>query len=394
MNQGVRVKIGKAIAAAGALASLLTMTLSGPVLANGVGDVYVASSAGVIEVHVKTATVVSTIQVGLAPQSLAFSPDGHTLYASNASAKVVPIDIATLDVQAAITMPGQVSGLAFPSGEVLVATMPTRRTLAFAVVHGGAVTESSQLPGSGNLLAGDRRDPRVAVAEAGMSWLEIVDPATSTMKKTTVSGGIVALAIDRDRGGVLVVTQNPNSIVRVDLTSLANTWTVALSAVPTGVASLTDTDVVASGSNLLKVDGKTAVAFATTREPAIFLTPSDEGSVLHVAESTGVEVFDAKGSLQRTLELKDDRAAVAMAAVPRGSSLFLGQGATATAVPSGATAPALATQQPPTTSAIVATAASIVGSPPVQGAGVVAAMILVACWFVIRWYDRRATRRG
>ncbi len=383
------MKIGKALAASGVVALLLTLTLSGPVLANGVGDLYVASSAGVLEIHVKTSTVVSTIPIVPAPQSLAFSPDGHTLYASGASAKVVPIDIATLDAQASITMPGQVSALAFPAGQVLVATMPTRRTLAFAVVHGGAVTESSQLPGSGNLLAGDRRDPRVVVAEAGKSWLEVVDPATSTMKKATVSGGIVAMTIDRDRGGVLVVTQTPNALMRVDLTSLATTWTVALSAPPIAVASMASTDIVASGTSLWTVDGKTAIAFATTREAAISMTPSDEGSVLHVAESRGVQVFDSKGSLQRTLELKDDRAAVAMAAVPSGSSLFLGQGGPTSAGPTGTTASALTTPQPPTTSTIVDTATSIAGYPPVQGAALVAAVILLACWFVIRWYDRR-----
>jgi hypothetical protein len=113
-----------------------------------------------------------------------------------------------------------------------------------------------------------------------------------------------------------------------------------------------------------------------------------------VAESTGVEVFDEKGSLQRTLELKDDRAAVSMAAVPRGSSLFLGQGATESTGPVGTSAPNLATPEPPTTSTIVEAAKSIVGSPPVQGAGLVAALILVACWWVIRWYDRRAGRRA
>jgi DNA-binding beta-propeller fold protein YncE len=387
--------IGKTFLAGGAVASLLTLMSAAPVLANGVGDLYVASSAGVIEVHVKTSTLVSTIPVVPAPQSLAFSPDGRTLYASGSNAQVVPIDIATLDVQASLTMPGPVSALAFPSGEVLVATMPTRRTLAFAAVHGGAVTESSQLPGPGNLLAGDRRDPRVAVAEAGMSWLEVVDPATSTMKKTTVSGGIVALAVDRDRGGVLVATQNPNAVIRVDLTSLASTWTVALSAAPTAVASMTATAIVASGTNLLKVDEKTATAFATTREPAILLTPSDEGSVLHVAESTGVEVFDSKGSLQRTLELKDDQAAVAMAAVPRGSSLFLGEGAAgATPNPSATTAPALATPGPPTTSTIVEAAKSIVGSPPLQGATTVFVAVLFCCWLVIRWYDHRKLRKG
>jgi len=389
------VKTGKLLIAGGALAAILTMTLSGAVLANGVGDLYVASSAGVLEVHVKTSTVVSTIPMAPAPQSLAFSPDGGTLYASGGGSAVIPIDIATLDVQASIGMPGPVSALAFPAGQVLVATMPTRRTLAFAVVHGGAVTESSQLPGWGNLLAGDRREARVAVAEAGKSWLVVVDPATSTLKKTTVDGGIIALAIDRDHGGVLVATQSPNSLIRVDLTSLVATWTVKLSGAPVSVAALTSTVVVGGGTNLWKVDGKTATSFATTRQPALVLTASDEGSILHVAEATGIEVFDSKGSLQRTLELKDDRAAVAMAAVPRGSSLFLGQGAadpTASPGTNGTMSGVIATLQPPTTSTVVETAQQIVGYPPVQGAAAVAVGILFLCRLFIRWYDRRAVR--
>jgi DNA-binding beta-propeller fold protein YncE len=387
------VKTGKLLLASGALASLLTLTLSSAALANGVGDLYVASSAGVLEVHVKTSTVVSTIPMVPAPQSVAFSPDGHTLYVSGTGSNVTPIDIATLDVQAAIAMPGPVSAVAFPAGQILVGTMPTRRTLAFAVIRGGPVTESAQLPGAGNLLAGDRRDARVAVAEAGKSWLVVVDPATSTLKKTTVAGGIVALAIDRDHGGVMVATQNPNALVRVDLTSLAATWTVTLPGAPAAVASLASTVVVGGGTNLWKVDGKTATVFATTRQSALVLTASDEGAFLHVAEATGIEVFDAKGSVQRTIDLKDNRAPVAMAAVPSGSSLFLGQGgsdATPAAVPSTASMPgAIATPEPPTTSTVVDTARDIVGYPPLQGATVVAVAILFACWLLIRWYDRR-----
>jgi DNA-binding beta-propeller fold protein YncE len=398
IDAGNRVKTGKLLAAGGALAALLTLTLSGAVLANGVGDLYVASSSGVLEVHVKTSTVVSTIPMVLAPQSLVFSPDGGTLYASSTGNNIVPIDIATLDVQTSISMPGPVSALAFPAGQVLVATMPTRRTLAFAVVHGGAVTESSELPGAGNLLAGDRREARVAVAEAGKSWLVVVDPATSTMKKTTVDGSIVALAIDRDRGGVLVATQSPDSLIRLDLTSMLATWTVKLSGAPVSVAALASTVVVGGGTSLWKVDGKTATAFATTRQSALVLTASDEGSVLHVAEATGIEVFDSKGGMQRTLELTDNRAPVAMAAVPRGSSLFLGQGAAdSTASPkvgtNGAMSGAIATSQPPTTSTVVDAAQKIVSSPPFQGALVVAVGILVLCWLFIRWYDKRQLRR-
>jgi len=388
------VKTLKAIAVGGALASLLTVTLSGPVLANGVGDLYVASASGVLEVHVKTSTVVSTIPVVPSPQALAFSPDGRTLYASSANSKVTPVDIATLDVQTAITMPGSVSALAFPAGQILVGAMPVRRTLAFAVVHGGAVTESAQLPGSGNLLAGDRREARVAVAEAGKDWLAVVDPGTSTIRKATVTGGIVALAIERDRGGVLVATQNPNALLRVDLTSMATTWTVSLSATPVAVAATSTNAVVAGGTTLWAIDGKTATTLSTSRQAVLALSVSDDGTVIHVAESTGIEVFDTKGKLQRTLELKDDRAPIAMAAVPSGSSLYLGEGAPgATPNPSATTAAALATAKPPTTSTIVDTAKSLAASPPVQGGATVFVAVLFCCWLLIRLHDRRKLRR-
>jgi DNA-binding beta-propeller fold protein YncE len=389
------VKTRKILAAGAALASLLTLALSGPVLANGVGDLYVASSAGVLEIHVKTSTVVSTIPMVPAPQALAFSPDGRTLFASNSTASVTPIDIATLDVQASITMPGPVSALAFPAGQVLVGAMPTRRTLAFAVIHGGAVTESAQLPGAGNLIAADRRDARVAVAEAGKNWLEIVDPATATLKKTTVAGGIVALAIDRDRGDVLVATQNPNAVVRVDLSSLVATWTVSLPGKPVGVAAMASTAVVGGGTSLWAVDGKTARTFATPRQAAVALTASDEGSVLHVAEAGGIEVFDGNGTLQRTLELLNDRAPVAMAAVPSGSSLFLGLGGSAASPSAASSVPvtaALTTPLPPATSTVTDTVWSLASYPPVQGAATVAVGILFVCWLFIRWYDRRAAR--
>jgi len=385
------VKTAKPLLASFSLAAILMISLSGSVLANGVGDLYVASSAGVLEVEVSATKVANTIPMVPAPQALAFSPDGRTLFAGHGDNSVTPIDIATLDVQSPIAMPGPVNALAFPAGEVLVGTMPTRRTLAFAIIHGGKVTESAELPGAGNLIAADRREPRVAVAEAGKSWLEIVDPATSTLKKATVAGGIVALAIDRDRGGVLVATQDPNAVLRIDLTSLQTTWTVTLAAAPTSVAAMAATDVVGGGSTLWKVDGKTAVQLATTKQSVLSLAASDEGLFLHVAEAAAIEVFDVNGKLQRTLPLAGSLAPVAMSVVPKGSSLFLGNGVAAPTQAAANTPGPFVTAKPPTT-AVLDGAGAIVSSPPFQGAVLVAVVILVACWLLIRWYDRRQLR--
>jgi DNA-binding beta-propeller fold protein YncE len=394
-DAGIRVKIGKVLTSSAVLATLMALMAPSAALANGVGDLYVASPSGVLEVHVVTSTVISVIPVAPSPQSVVFSPDGRTLYASTAGPKVTPVDIATLEVQASLTMPGPVSSLAFPAGQVLVAAMPQRRSLAFVTVHGGAVTESGQLPGPGNILAGDRREARVAVAQAGADWLEVVDPGTETMRKATVPGEIVDLAIDRDKGAVVVATRNPDAALLVDLTSLATIWTVALSGTPDAVAAMSSAIVVGAGKNLWKVDGKSAVAFATTREQILAMTPSDEGSVIHVAEDSGIEVFDSAGKLQRTLELKGERAPVWMAAVNRGSSLFVGMGGASASPSSKATMPpasVIGTPDPPTTSTIVDTATQIAGSAPFQSAAVVGLAILFLCWLFIRWYDRRALR--
>jgi DNA-binding beta-propeller fold protein YncE len=386
------VKTGKLLLTSGALATILAITLSGTVMANGVGDLYVATSSGVLEVQVKAPKVVSTIPMVPASQSLAFSPDGRSLYVARNDSQVTPIDIASLDVMTPINMPGNVTGLAFPAGEILVGTMPTRRSLAFAVVNGGVVTESAQLPGAGNIIAADRRDARVAVAEAGKSWLDIVDPATATLKKTTVAGGIVALAVDRNTGGVLVATQDPNALLRVDMTSLVTTWTVKLPAAPTAVAALASTAVVSGGTSLWQVDGKTASKLATASQAAVALSASDEGAFVHVAEASAIEVFDAKGKLQRTLKLTDAQSPVAMAAIPAGSSLFLGDGPAGSTASAGTETGALTTVKPATTSTVVDGAADVVGSPPFQGALAVAVGILLICWLAIRWYDRRAQR--
>jgi hypothetical protein len=86
-----------------------------------------------------------------------------------------------------------------------------------------------------------------------------------------------------------------------------------------------------------------------------------------------------------------------MAAVPRGSSLFIGQGA-AQASASAATGPlqpgSLKTPEPPPTDTVMDTASRLVNSPPLQGAAAVAAGILFLCWLLIRWYDKGQLRRG
>jgi hypothetical protein len=206
-----------------------------------------------------------------------------------------------------------------------------------------------------------------------------------------VAGEIRALAIDRGNGGVLVATANPNTLIRVDLTTLNATWTTPLPGTPVAVSALATAAIVAGGTDLWTVSPTAASAWSKARDAAMSLAASDEGSFLHVAEAGAIEVFDAQGQLQRTLELGTDRNPVALAAVPAGSSLYLGDGATHSAPPAAVvgTPGAIVTQKPPPTGTLADTARDVANYPPLQGAALVAVVILLGYWLIARWYDRR-----
>lgn len=377
-----------------AAVAVVAATLGGaaPAAANGVGDLYVASPAGVLEIHVASQAIVETIETTPAPTSLAFAPDGKTLFVGSDGAHVTPIDIATLQLGTPIAFPGTVTALAFPSGSILVGAMPARGTLAYVSVGPGTVRESEAVAGAPNLLAADRRDSRVAVAEAGKGWLEVIDPATSVAHKTTISGEIRAIAIERDRGGLLVATQNPNAVMRLDLASLAMTWTATLTASPTAITDLLDGAVVATGTSLLRVDAQGAKPWATSKGPALSLAASDDGHIVHAGESDRVEAFDSSGKLQRTIELASGKTPASLAPVTRGSSIFNGEGTHGSPSPAKTAQPLGpgSTAGPPTTSMIADGVTRIFSDPPVQGALMVAVAILFCCWLVVRWSARRA----
>jgi hypothetical protein len=131
------------------------------------------------------------------------------------------------------------------------------------------------------------------------------------------------------------------------------------------------------------------LAWGKARDAVVSMAASDEGDFMHVAESAGVEVFDSVGKPQRTLGLGASRAPMAIAAVPAGSSLYLGAGAQQSAPAAVGTPGALVTQKPPPTGTLAGTAQDVAGYPPFQGAAAVAVAILLVYWLIARWYEKR-----
>ena len=89
---------------------------------------------------------------------------------------------------------------------------------------------------------------------------------------------------------------------------------------------------------------------------------------------------------------------MAMAAVPSGSSLYLGQGVgepsaspAAAAANNGTLPGAITTPSRRPTDTVVDTATQLASSLPLQGAATVAVVVLILCWLFIHWYDRRAS---
>jgi hypothetical protein len=108
-----------------------------------------------------------------------------------------------------------------------------------------------------------------------------------------------------------------------------------------------------------------------------------------VEEANAIEVFGAAGTLQRTLELSADRAPVAMAAVPAGSSLATGTEPSVGATATGHLAAKISSSKPPSTSTLVDSVTAIASEKPVQGALAVALAILLGYWLLVHWLDRR-----
>ncbi len=319
------LQIRRSLAAIAMVVGLAVLTAS-PALANGIGDLYVATKGGVDEFHVSTAELVNRVPVTPRPEALAFTPDGHKLYAGGAGSRVVRIDIETLEVDQEVDVDGPVAALAHPRGERLVVARADRGTLAL-VTHEGDLVESAALPGRPTLLAGDRREDRVVAAAVGKTWLAVLDPRDRGIRTATAPGPIAALAVDRDRGAVFVAIHGPDRLLRYDLDDLSIDRAVDLEAAPVGIAVLTDGPIVAAGG-LWRVGTERGTRFGPLSGVGRVAATDDGRAVFAVLPDGVIVALDTRGAVVGTIRLAADAQSAGLAPVPGRSSLVAGSAAT------------------------------------------------------------------
>jgi hypothetical protein len=380
--------------------------------ANGIGDLYVGTASKVIEVHLAGKALVNTVDVPSGVTSLAFSPDGRTLYAATGKAEIAVIDIGTISAAPSLTAAGAATAVAHPSGDRLAVAIPDLSRVALLNPGDGTSTDVG-LTGPGDLLAADRREAIVLAASTSGGWVSFIDASLGTSTTVPVDGRVVGLAIDRDTGGAYVATRNPNLVMRVDLGTHKTTWQTTLEVTPTRIAASVDGAVVAAGKQLLAVTAKGATEFATLASDAVAIAGSDDGKVVVAAMTDRVVAYSSSGGAAKSeVPLAKGDVATAIAPVPKPIVL---DGAAGTAKPSTTAKPAATASsggegsrggtaratsagsrpaKPPTTSTDIVGLLPA-GTPPVLGAVGVAVAILAAWWGMhfLRERRRRETLR-
>jgi DNA-binding beta-propeller fold protein YncE len=361
------------------------------VFANGIGDLYVAQAKGVDEVHVASHTVVNTVSLTPAPTALAFSPDGRTLYSTDGGRFVTRIDIESISVAKRVAIPSNASALAHPKGDLLAIAFEATKTVDFLDPTDDTLRATAVLPGAVDLLAADRRDPRLVAAEYGASWIAVIDPSTRAIRTTTVSGEIVALAVDSDSGSAFVATSGPDAVIRISLGDLKPVWTAKLTAAPVALAAAPGGAIVSQGKTLWRASAADVVKWGTAAANVATLATSDDGSIVYAAADDAIEAFGSDGKVARTIPLGSNAAPSALAPIPRASSIAGASGGN-TGTSNGPAGPSAKPNiHPPATDTVVDAAGRLLSSSAVLIAAAIAAVILAGAFLAGRWHVRRET---
>jgi len=315
-------------------------------LANGVGDLYVAdpSAKAVLEVYLKTSSIEKPIDVQSAADALAFTPDGQTLYSSDGSTDLYQTRISDLSVTGPVKAAAPVTAIAHPMGSSLFLALQGSRQLSVLIDGSSTVIDGPTLPAVPTLLAADSREARFAAADAGGTWVSIVEPASGKVVEANqgkpLGGKVVAMAIARAEGYVWVATTGQDRVFLISLSTGAVVNSAPLNdGPPTAIAALGNYAVVASGARLDKVVAQSVTPWATAPGQVSGLAADLYAAFLYVATTdkvTALDVADPRATPQASVTMPGGTKPGALAPVPNKGSSLTSTGGTA---PSAGTTP-------------------------------------------------------
>jgi hypothetical protein len=285
----------------GAAATAACFVLAGGsghlVLANGVGDLYVADPSGVRELYLKNQTTESLITVPEVPTQLAFTADGQTLYTAKGTASLYRIDIATLNVSGPTTAKGPITALAHPQGSSLYLALQGSKALGVLMDGATTILDGVTLTSVPNLLAADPQDPHVVAASTTGTWVSIIEPTNAKVTQVGGTSGlgatVVAMSVARASGYVWVATANQNRVYLISLSTGQVVSSVPVSAgAPTAITALGNYAVVSVGKKLYKVVAKSVTAWATAPGTVLGLSSDLTAAFVYVATSDKVTALD------------------------------------------------------------------------------------------------------
>lgn len=350
----------RALGAAALVAWVVLVGGSGRIaLANGIGDLYVSDPKGVLELYLKASIIENQIpDLPAAPTMLEFSANGATLYASDKSTDLYQIRISDLSHSGPTRTVTPITAMAYPFGSSLFVAVRGSKTLRVLADGTASFADGPTLPAAADLLAADPRETRFAAAAKGGSWVAIVEPASSKVISVGgaagIGGKVAAMAVARAEGYVWVATTAPNRVALVSLSTGQVASSAPLETAPTSVTALGKFAVASTGSDLFRVQGTKATAWAKAPGGVLDLAADLSAQFVYIATSDKVvalSVANPKASPAASVSLKDG-APGALAPVPnRGSSLAATTGADTSPAPSAHNGAAAATGKPQKTRA-------------------------------------------
>jgi YVTN family beta-propeller protein len=221
-----------------------------------------------------------TVQVGLNPHQIAFSPDGARVYVAAAgSDRIAILDSGSAQVRTSLEVPGTPMGVAvLDGGSSLVVSRFGSDRLARVGASAGALLEELHVGGAPSLLIGPFRGQRLLVSSEATDRLLVVDTESFQLEATVPVGRRPFPPSATSDGRVaLVPGYDDGTVTRVDVAAGQAVWQLEVGDRPSGGAVL---------------PGDTLYAVAIRGEDRVALVDIDRGRVVgDVREGIGDEPF-------------------------------------------------------------------------------------------------------